>query len=201
MMRSVLSLTSLLLFLLPLLANAAQFYMVVIDGTSKPITPGPALSPGAPENAVPILNFTFSASTTGRQATKGPFIVHREVDATSPVLLTTMLSNQVLPEVKIVALISSTPSTVGFYYDLQRARITNLDTFAIQPEHFAKLGWNGTKPEGLLVERIQFSFEGLGAYYFDGKASKSAAWGLKGKTGVAKDNPTPILDALSNIFG
>jgi len=201
MTRSVLSPISLLLFLLPFLANAAQFYMVVMDTTSKPVTPGPALSPGAPENAVPILNFTFSASTTGRQATKGPFIVHREVDATSPVLLTTMLSNQVLAEVKIVALISGKPETVGFYYDLQRARITNLDTFAIQPEHFAKLGWNGTKPEGQLVERIQFSFEGLGAYYFDGKSSKSAAWGLKGKTGVQKENTNPLFDTLSSIFG
>jgi len=191
------------LLLLPILSQATQFFMVIIGDGNRPYTPGPALSPGAPENGVPVLNFTFAATMTGRTPTKGPFVVHREVDASSPLLLTTMVNGQALPEVKIVAVISNKPETgtVGFFYSLQKAKIVALDTYAQQPAPGAAAA------TGTLIERIQFSYDGIAAYFFDGKSSKLAQWGIDGSkgakssTGKAGSNANlPLLDLIQNAF-
>jgi type VI protein secretion system component Hcp len=200
--------------------------VVIIGESNRLFTPGPPLSPGGPENSVPVLNFTFSASQgTGRTPTKGPIIVYREVDSTSPLLLTTLVSNNLLPEVKLVAVISNSPTsgTTGFYYSLQRARVTGLDTVAAQgPGQYVATtlggttGSNdttvvveGTQGQGTLIEKITFSWEGLNAYYFDGQSSKLATWpgttapksssAKSNQNGSAASTITDILNSLGII--
>jgi len=108
-----------------------------------------------------------------------------------------------LPEVKIVAVISNKPETgtVGFFYSLQKAKISALDTYAQQPPPGAAAG------TGTLIERIHFTYDGIAAYFFDGKTSKLAQWGIDGSktakssTGKAGSNANmPLLDLMQNMF-
>jgi type VI protein secretion system component Hcp len=184
--------------------------VVIIGNESQPLTPAAAPFATGPENSVPILNFTFGASINGRTAAKGPFLVYREVDSVSPLLLSTLVSSTSLSEVKIVAVLNKT-SGAGFFYSLQKAKITALDTFAVQSS-----APNGS--DGTLLERIQFGFNGLATYYFDGKDTKLSQWGYQPKTNKTSDKekekvkekekeperrfgPLGILDAITDYFG
>jgi type VI protein secretion system component Hcp len=159
---------------------------VVINGEgNRPFTPGPATLPGGPENAVQIQNFTFSASYSGKTASKGPITIHRDVDSITPLLLTVMVNSQLLPEVKIIALISSTPAsgnptgeTTGFFYTLQKAKITSLDVIASQQVPGTATAGPGAVGSGTLTEKIQFSYEGLSANFFGPNTSQLAQWGV-----------------------
>jgi hypothetical protein len=75
--------------------------------------PGPPVVPGAPENGVIIKNFTFSAYHSDGKAQRSPFVLYRVVDTASPVLLSALISNAVLPEIKLVALLRSDGTTHG----------------------------------------------------------------------------------------
>jgi hypothetical protein len=75
--------------------------------------PGPPVVPGAPENGVIIKNFTFSAFHADGRAQRSPFVLYRTVDSASPILLSTLINNAILPEIKLVALLRSDGTTAG----------------------------------------------------------------------------------------
>jgi len=100
------------------------------------------------------------------------------VDASSPILLTNLISNTALPEVRIVAVLRSNGTaagTVGYFYSLANARISGIDTIAGKDS---------------IDEKISITFETLQTYFFDGIQSTLANWGGKGK----------LLNPL-NLFG
>jgi|ERR1700761_4168386 hypothetical protein len=98
----------------------------ISSSNGRQFFPGAPIAPGAPDNAAVITNFTFNAFQSDGRPQRSPFIIHRPVDPSSPVLLSNLISNTLLPEVRVVAVLRSNGSASGTSKSLSEFMDTRL---------------------------------------------------------------------------